>query len=59
MPSQNYHDALPPQSLLSCHPDGVHSHLPLKLPVVLSPQALSLLTQLLTVDPRERLGEWA
>lgn len=33
------------QTLLSCHPEGVHSHIPLRIPCSLSPEAVSLLKQ--------------
>ena len=33
------------QSLLSCHPGGVDSHIPLRIPCPLSPEASSLLRQ--------------
>ncbi|XP_065832859.1 ribosomal protein S6 kinase delta-1-like isoform X2 [Oscarella lobularis] len=39
-----------------CHPDGVHSHLPLSIPVELSPAAKSLIEELIQLNAQERLG---
>lgn len=33
------------QTLLSCHPEGIDSHVPLRIPCALSPEAASLLKQ--------------
>ncbi|XP_022103150.1 ribosomal protein S6 kinase delta-1-like isoform X2 [Acanthaster planci] len=43
-------------SLHSCHPSGLSSHTQLNLPDHISPEAASLLKQLLQVNPLERLG---
>ncbi|XP_071486454.1 ribosomal protein S6 kinase delta-1-like [Diadema antillarum] len=45
------------QSLFSCHPSGINSHTQLHIPGDhISPEAKALLTQLLQVNPFERLG---
>ncbi|XP_046401775.1 ribosomal protein S6 kinase delta-1 isoform X2 [Ischnura elegans] len=44
------------KTLLSCHPGGIHSHSILNIPEFISPEAKSLLTELLRPDPLERLG---
>ena len=44
------------KSLASCHPGGIHTHLPLKFPKAISAEAESLLQHLLQVDSRERSG---
>nr|XP_054758688.1 ribosomal protein S6 kinase delta-1-like [Lytechinus pictus] len=44
------------QSLYSCHPSGINSHTQLFIPDHISPEAKNLLTQLLQVNPLERLG---
>jgi len=38
-------EVLTGQALVSCHPGGLHSHLPLRIPTLLSPEAQSLLRQ--------------
>ncbi|XP_065882450.1 ribosomal protein S6 kinase-like 1 isoform X2 [Dysidea avara] len=43
-------------SLTSCHPGGLSSHCDLEIPATVSVEARSLLTQLLQVNPKERLG---
>ncbi|KAK3863329.1 hypothetical protein Pcinc_030899 [Petrolisthes cinctipes] len=44
------------QSVAAAHPSGVTSHTELSLPSHLSPEAASLLSQLLCAHPTERLG---
>ncbi|XP_050710778.1 uncharacterized protein LOC126995341 [Eriocheir sinensis] len=44
------------QSISQAHPSGITSHTELLIPPHLSPEAVSLLSQLLCVHPTERLG---
>ncbi|KAL0265513.1 UNVERIFIED_CONTAM: hypothetical protein PYX00_010842 [Menopon gallinae] len=44
------------KSLSSCYPGGIFSHTIITFPEFLSPEACSLLTELLRYDPTERLG---
>jgi serine/threonine protein kinase len=46
------------RSFTSCHPGGLHTHLPLSIPNSdhISPEAQSILKKLLQVSSRERLG---
>ena len=44
------------KELISCYPEGILQHTTLTFPDFLSPEACSLLTELLRHEPRERLG---
>ena len=45
--------------MAACHPSGITTHSQLHLPPHLSPEACSLLRELLKVSPHERLGAGA
>ena len=50
------YELLTGRSLVSCHPAGLTTHSVLHVPAHVSPEAASLLTQLLRVAPAERLN---
>ncbi|XP_014666413.1 PREDICTED: ribosomal protein S6 kinase delta-1-like [Priapulus caudatus] len=50
------YELLTGRALVSCHPSGINSHTTINVPQFLSPEAGSLITELLRYNPNERLG---